>query len=213
MSGSVEIGTWSGFFQVAQVVSRRTGIPLARRTDSATSPTTAGTSARIRAFVHCRPGRPRLGPGSAETHDVITLVRKVRVIARAHGARDARTQWSARPGRHTRNEARLFWCGYANEHDPQTFLRQIPPLLTQEKPEDRQAPQSRHVCFARGSAQARARGPGLQAALMRPHVRTGSRRRAPLTAPGRWLWNRAPLIFLKAWSAIPMELAAKGAEP
>src|SRR5262245_35214490 len=54
------------------------------------------------AFVHCRPGRPKPGPGSAETHAVTTLVRKVGVIVRAHGARAARTQWSARPGRHIR---------------------------------------------------------------------------------------------------------------
>src|SRR5436309_9715303 len=67
-------------------------------------------------------------------------------------------------------------------HDPQAFLRQIPPLLAQEEPENRQAPQSRHLCIARGRAQARARGPVLQ----------------------------TPLIFLKAGFAIPLELAANG---
>src|SRR5262245_66529998 len=70
------------------------------------------------AFVHCRPGRPKPGPGSAETHAVTTLVRKVGVIVRAHGARAARTQWSARPGRHIR-------CRYLVEENVNAMIRKI----------------------------------------------------------------------------------------
>ena len=50
-----------------------------------------------------------------------------------------------------------------NGHDPQAQIR-LPPLFAQEGPEDRQAPQSRHVRDARGGAEARARSPIFQAA-------------------------------------------------
>ena len=103
MSGCIEIGTCSRFLQVVQVVSQRTGIPVAapaRAKNSCALAQQLWNQRSGRVFVCCRPGRPRLGPASAETHAVTTLVRKVRVAARVHGACDARTQWSVRPGRH-----------------------------------------------------------------------------------------------------------------
>src|SRR5215510_16466385 len=53
-----------------------------------------------------------------------------------------------------------------SHHDPQAFLRQVPPLFAQEEPEDRQAPKPRHVFDACSRARARACGPVLQAALI-----------------------------------------------
>src|SRR5579864_4159046 len=55
-------------------------------------------------------------------------------------------------------------------HDPQALLRQVPALLAQEEPEDRQAAQSRHLRLARRGREARARGAVFQAALtLYPH--------------------------------------------
>jgi hypothetical protein len=55
--------------------------------------------------------------------------------------------------------------------DPQAALRQIPALFAQDEPEDRPAPQSRHLQFPRGGRAARARGAILQAALRKPRLR------------------------------------------
>src|SRR5688572_19908065 len=49
-------------------------------------------------------------------------------------------------------------------HDPQTGIRRVPALLQKKEPEDRQAPQPRHIQDARGRRKARTRSPVLQAA-------------------------------------------------
>src|SRR5262245_52216776 len=47
-------------------------------------------------------------------------------------------------------------------HDPQAEVRRVPPLLKEDRPEDRQATEPRHVRHARASRAARARGAVLQ---------------------------------------------------
>src|SRR5436190_1643482 len=51
--------------------------------------------------------------------------------------------------------------------DPQAQDRRVPPVLAQDRSEDRQAPQPRHLRDARQGREARARSAVLQAALMR----------------------------------------------
>src|SRR5437868_5819043 len=51
------------------------------------------------------------------------------------------------------------------EHDSKTELWRISPLFAQERPENRQAPESRNVQVEGGGGEARARGAVLQTAL------------------------------------------------
>jgi hypothetical protein len=65
-----------------------------------------------------------------------------------------------------------------DRRDPQASFREIPPLFAQEEPEDRPAPQSRHLRHPRRGRAARARGAVLQAAL-NPRGRTRGRGTPP----------------------------------
>lgn len=55
-------------------------------------------------------------------------------------------------------------------HDQEASGRQVPAVLAQEEPENRQATQSRHLRQSSGRRKARARGPGLQAPRLTLHV-------------------------------------------
>src|SRR5215470_1118878 len=63
----------------------------------------------------------------------------------------------------------------SNGHDPQALVRRIPPLLAQGQPQDRQAPQPRHLRLARRGEEARARGAVLQAPLAASHRSSAGR--------------------------------------